>query len=76
MSHAASQAYLNTRVSVMSTQLLQPGELLDLARLGMPELAERLSLGTLLDDQTNTRTKSRAVEQAMVSLLLRTSPSS
>jgi V/A-type H+-transporting ATPase subunit C len=70
MSHAASQAYLNTRISVMSTQLLQPGELLGLAQLGMPELAERLSLGTLLDDQTNTRTKSRAVEQAMVSLLL------
>jgi V/A-type H+-transporting ATPase subunit C len=70
MSHAASQAYLNTRVSVMSTRLLQPGELLGLAQLGMSELAMRLTLGSLLEDQGNTRTKSRAVEQAMVSLLL------
>jgi V/A-type H+/Na+-transporting ATPase subunit C len=70
MSQAAAHAYLNTRVSVMSTHLLQPGELAELAQLTLADLAERLGLSALIDEQATTRAKSRAVEQAMVSLLL------
>jgi V/A-type H+/Na+-transporting ATPase subunit C len=70
MSQAAAQAYLNTRVSVMSTRLFQPGQLAELAELSLPELAERFGLSALLDEQATTRAKSRAVEQALIQLLL------
>jgi V/A-type H+/Na+-transporting ATPase subunit C len=70
MSLAAAQAYLNTRVSVMSTRLFRPGQLAELAELGLGELAERFGLAALLDEQVSARGKSRAVEQALIQLLL------
>jgi V/A-type H+-transporting ATPase subunit C len=70
MSNAANQAYLHTRVSVMSTHLFRPGELAGLAELGLAELAERFGLTALLDEQVTVRGKSRAVEQALIQFLL------
>jgi len=70
MSQAAAQAYLNTRVSMMSTRLFQPGQLAELAQLSLPELAERYGLAALLDEQVTTRAKGRAVEQGLIRLLL------
>lgn len=67
---AAGHAYLNTRVSVMSTRLLNHEEIAALARLELPELAERLRLEPLLDDGLGVRAKSRAVEQALIHILL------
>jgi V/A-type H+-transporting ATPase subunit C len=70
MSHAAAQAYLHTRVSVMSTRLFGPGELAELIELSLTELAERFGLTALTDDQLTNRGKSRAVAQAVVQILL------
>ncbi|MBK1730520.1 V0D/AC39 family V-type ATPase subunit [Thiococcus pfennigii] len=80
MSSAAGEAYVNTRVSIMATRLLAPGQLESLARLDLAELAEQLALGDLLDGQRDgrldrraqgdTRAKSRAVEQALIATLL------
>jgi V/A-type H+-transporting ATPase subunit C len=70
MSAAAGDAYLNTRVSVMASRLLDTDTVGKLSRLTLPELAERLTLPALLDDTLGSNAKSRAVEQALVSLLL------
>jgi len=70
MSQAAAQAYLNTRVSVMSTRLFRPSELAELAGLGLDDLAARFGLASLIDEHVTVRAKSRAVEQALISLLL------
>ena len=67
---ATSQAYLNTRVTAMSTRLLACEQLFALAQLSLPELAERFELQPLLDDQLSRRAKSRAVEQSLIRLLL------
>ncbi len=67
---AAAHAYLNTRVSVMSTRLLDHDRIAELARLKLPELAERLHLESLLDDTLSARAKSRAMEQALIHTLL------
>lgn len=64
------QAYLNTRVTAMSVQLLDATELAALARLDLKALAERLQLESLLDDQLPPRAKARAVEQTLLHLLL------
>jgi len=69
MSAASKQAYLNTRVSVMATRLLDPDTIGDLSQLQLPELAERFSLPELQDD-TSARVKSRAIEQAFLYVLL------
>jgi V/A-type H+-transporting ATPase subunit C len=70
MSNAAAQAYLNTRVSVMSTRLFAP-ELIDrLARLTLPELAEQFGLTALLDEQAMPATRRRAIEQSLLQVLL------
>lgn len=70
MSSASRQAYLNTRVSVMATQLLEPTAVNDLVALGLPDLAERFGLGIVLDEQLTARTKSRALEQSLIQVLL------
>jgi V/A-type H+-transporting ATPase subunit C len=70
MSQAAVQAYLHTRVSVMSTHLFKPGELAELAGLGLNDLAGRYGLSALLDEQVTANAKSRAVEQALITVLL------
>lgn len=70
MSLAAEHAYLNTRVSVMATRLLDPAEIGALTRLPLAGLAERFGLGAILDEQLPTRARSRAVEQCLFQTLL------
>ena len=70
MTSAAAQAYLNTRVSVMSAQLFDSQRIASLTQQGLDELAERFRLHAVLDEQLPTRTKSRAVEQALIRTLL------
>ena len=54
----------------MSTHLFKPGELEELAGLGMTDLAGRYGLSGLLDEQVTTSAKSRAVEQSLITILL------
>ena len=70
MSSAASQAYLSTRVSVMATRLLAPEVVARMARMQLPELAERFRLGPLLDGDASVRARSRAIEQSLIQVLL------
>jgi V/A-type H+/Na+-transporting ATPase subunit C len=70
MTTAASQAYLNTRVSMMATQLFAPGLVASLAQQGLEELAARFALTPVLDEHLTSRAKSRAVEQALIHTLL------
>ncbi|TVQ89876.1 MAG: ATPase [Chromatiaceae bacterium] len=66
----AEQAYLNTRVSAMSTRLLAPGQVEPLLDLSLGELAARFGLAPPPEERRPLRTRSRAVEQALVSVLL------
>jgi len=70
MSRPADQAYLNTRVSVMSTRLFDPDTIGRLARMPLPQLAEHFGLAALLDAQQSTKARSRAIEQALIQVLL------
>jgi len=70
MTSAANQAYLNTRVSVMSAQLFDPALMTRLTQLGLDELTEEFGLTPVLDEQLTSRSKSRAVEQALIQTLL------
>lgn len=70
MSTAASQAYLNTRVSVMSARLFSAGLVATLAQQELDELAERFGLPGVLDEAVSPRARSRAVEQALIQTLL------
>lgn len=67
---AASDAYLNTRVTIMATRLLAREQQRALAKLPLAELAERLALQPLLDDALSERAKGRAVEQSLIRVLL------
>lgn len=67
---AAAHAYLNTRVSVMSTRLLDPIRANELLGLGLADLAERLELQSVIEDQLSAHAKVRAVEQALIQTLL------
>ncbi len=70
MSHAAEQAYLNTRVSMMATRLLAPELVGGLSKMSLQTLAERFGLTALLDDQPSRAARSRAVEQSLLQVLL------
>jgi len=70
MKHATDQAYLNTRISAMATRLFAPGALADLAQRRLDELAEEFGLTAALDGQLPVKTRSRAVEQALIGTLL------
>lgn len=70
MSTSASQAYLNTRVSVMATRLFEPGLVAALAQDDLERLAERFNLPAVLDESLTVRARSRAVEQALILTLL------
>lgn len=70
MSSAADQAYLNTRVSVMSARLFDHRQIARLAQTGLDELAERFGLDSVFEDRLSARTKSRAVEQALIQTLM------
>lgn len=65
----AAQAYLNTRVSAMAHRLLPAERMQGLTNVSLGELAERFGLEPLLDEQLTKRGKSRAAEQALVSVL-------
>ncbi|MGB5831676.1 MAG: hypothetical protein WBG92_06750 [Thiohalocapsa sp.] len=67
---ASSQAYLNTRVTALSERLLERAQLLARVGFSLPKLAERFQLESLMDEQSPTRTKSRAVEQTLIRVLL------
>jgi V/A-type H+/Na+-transporting ATPase subunit C len=70
MSHIADHAYLNTRVSVMSTQLFPPDLIARLPQMSLPALAERFGLGAIFDEQSSPSSRSRAVEQSLLQALL------
>jgi V/A-type H+-transporting ATPase subunit C len=70
MPSAASQAYLNTRVSVMSTRLLDPGRVAAMAERTLEEVAEGFALTPILDEHLTSRAKSLAIEQALIQTLL------
>lgn len=70
MSSAARNAYLNTRVAGKATQLFRAGDVERFVQLGLPELGQQFGLGTLLEDPGSARAKSRAVEQALMQVLL------
>lgn len=70
MSSARDQAYLNTRLSIMATQLLSAADIADLVEGGLEEINQRFGLSRLLDPTLPARTKNRAIEQALVSTLL------
>ncbi len=70
MSNAATQAYLNTRVSVMTTRLFTPELIERLSRMTLVELAEHFGLPALLDEQPATAARSRAIEQSLLQVLL------
>ncbi len=70
MSSASRQTYLNTRVSVMTARLFEPGAVNDLVKLDIQELTEGFGLEAVLDDQLTTRAKSRAIEQSLIQVLL------
>ncbi len=70
MKFAADQAYLNTRVSAMATRLLTPSILAGLARRRPEEVAKDFGLTAVLDAQLPVKTRSRAIEQALITTLL------
>ncbi|WP_296701943.1 V0D/AC39 family V-type ATPase subunit [Thiocapsa sp. UBA6158] len=70
MTILADHAYLNTRVTVMATQLFEPSGIAALSHLPLAALAERFGLTAILDDQQSTRARSRAVEQSLIQVLL------
>jgi V/A-type H+-transporting ATPase subunit C len=70
MATAASQAYLNTRVSMMASRLFAPTLVASLAQQGLDELAARFDLAPLLDEHLPSRARTRAVEQALIHTLL------
>jgi V/A-type H+/Na+-transporting ATPase subunit C len=70
MSALTGQAYLSTLVSAMSTRLLAPDQRPQLAQLSLQALAERFGLAPLLDEQSSTAARSRAIEQSLIQLLL------
>lgn len=70
MVSAAYRAYLNTRVAAKATQLLQPGELARLVRLGLADIGQRFGLSATLDQPGSAHTGIRAVEQALIQILL------
>ena len=70
MSHAATHAYLNTRVSMMSTRLFTSALIKRLTQMALVELAEHFGMSALLDEHPSTVARGRAIEQNMLQLLL------
>ena len=70
MNRFANDAYLNTRVAVKATELFRPGDLARHAQLSLQELGHKFHLGSILEEPVSDYVKSRAVEQALIQLLL------
>lgn len=67
---AATQAYLNTRVSTLLGRLLDPEDLDRLGQLSLGALGDELGLGGLADQRASVAERRRALEQALIQLLL------
>ncbi|KAA6184956.1 V-type ATPase subunit [Thiohalocapsa marina] len=65
-----TQAYLNTRVTALSTRLLDRQQMQTLAQSSLGTLAERFGLDALLEDGVAKAARSRAVEQTLIRALL------
>ncbi len=70
MSSAAKNAYLNTRVAAKATQLMGLQNVKLLSQMNLHELGQHIGLGELLDEPGSVRSKSRAVEQGLIQILL------
>jgi len=70
MSSAAKNAYLNTRVAAKATQLIGLKNVKQLSQMSPHELCQHIGLGDLLDEPGSARSKSRAVEQGLIQVLL------
>jgi len=66
---AASQAYLNTRVSAMTSRLPPAEAIVALIPASLSEIAERFGLEPLVEENLPKRAKSRAAEQALIQVL-------
>jgi hypothetical protein len=76
MSSAAKNAYLNTRVAAKATQLIGLKNVRQLAQMNLHELGQHVGVGDLLEEPGSVRSKSRAVEQGLIQVLLPISPCS
>lgn len=70
MSGSRSQAYLNTRVSILATQLFSPIVVAGLAEGSLEAVSQRFDLPAILDQGLSPRAKNRAIEQALITTLL------
>lgn len=70
MPSAAHDAYLNTRVAGKATRLFRSGDLERFAQMSLPELSQEFGLGSILEDPGSVNAKSRAVEQALLHVLM------
>ncbi len=70
MSRATSQAYLNTRVSILATRLLSPVVAAGLGESTLEEISQNFGLPAVLDEGLSARSKNRAIEQALITTLL------
>jgi V/A-type H+/Na+-transporting ATPase subunit C len=70
MSSVASKAYLNTRVAAKATQLLSLEDIRRFSEMSLQELGQQFGMGGILEEPVSVRTKSRAVEQALIQVLL------
>ncbi|MCU7921678.1 MAG: V-type ATPase subunit [Candidatus Thiodiazotropha sp. (ex Dulcina madagascariensis)] len=71
MSSHRDQAYLKTRVAVLSARLLSPPEIERLKGLSLNQLGETFDLLPIFEEAIDTRQKSRLVEQALLHRLMR-----
>lgn len=70
MNQVAHNAYLNTRVTLKASALLEREELRRLTQLDLSEIGQRFGLGSILEEEGSVRAKTRAVEQALIQVLL------
>ena len=65
-----SEAYLDTRVSLLARRLLDDAALRRFQERGLEQLASVFGLGAAIDSGLNPQRKNRAVEQALISTLM------
>ncbi|MEL0587699.1 MAG: V-type ATPase subunit [Candidatus Thiodiazotropha sp. (ex. Lucinoma kazani)] len=70
MSSNRDQAYLKTRVGVLSARLLSPQEIDRLKEMSLRQLGEAFDLQPIFEEAIDIRQKSRLVEQALLHRLM------
>lgn len=70
MYNSGTNAYLNCRVAGMTDHLLGDAGLQELFSLGLGELGNRLGLEGILEARMDTWSRTRAIEQALISSVL------